>query len=79
MTGALKVLYCTLSLVGDPFASGGALNGAGTPIRCDTGSGFDSRWLLIKSNPPKSRTPITRKYVKIGIRINFSNATFSDM
>jgi hypothetical protein len=71
--------YGKLFVVGDPFASGGALNGSGRPMRCDTGRDFDSSWLLTKISPPKRRAPITRKYAKIGIRINFSNAKFSQM
>jgi hypothetical protein len=48
-------------LAGDPFASGWALKGGGTPILCDTGSDFDSSWLLTKTKPAKRRIPITRK------------------
>ena len=49
------------------------MNGGGTPTLCDTGSGFDSNWLLTRIKPPKRTIPTTKKYDKIGIRIDFSD------
>ena len=46
---------------GDPFASGWALKGGGTPILCDTGSDFDSSWLLTRTKPVTRIIPMTRK------------------
>ena len=44
LCGSLQANYSAaeLKVLGsDPFASGEALNGGGTPILCDTGSGLD--------------------------------------
>jgi hypothetical protein len=64
LCGSLQANYSAeeLRVLGsDPFASGEALNGGGTPILCDTGSGLDSSWLLTKTKPLKRIIPMTRK------------------